>query len=65
MPVLLTITRAGGTVERVTLPAAVWLGGARRYVARVAASPAVTKVVIDADELFPDVDRANQVWEKR
>jgi hypothetical protein len=25
----------------------------------------VTKVVIDADELFPDMDRANQVWEKR
>jgi hypothetical protein len=65
MPVLLTITRADGTVEHVTVPATVWLGGARRYVARVAAAPAVTKVVIDADELFPDMDRANQVWEKR
>lgn len=66
MPVVLAITRAGGAVQRVTVPVSVWLGGARRHVVRVAASPAVTNVVIDPDQLFPDVDRTNQVWpEKR
>ena len=62
MPVLLAITRAGGRVQRLTVPVDAWLGGARRDTVRVAAAPAVTRVVIDPDELFPDVNRANQTW---
>jgi len=62
MPVDLAITRAGGSVQRLTVAVDVWLAGARKSVVRVAASPAVTKVVIDPGELFPDIDRANQVW---
>jgi len=49
-------------VQRLTIPVDVWLGGARRFVVRVPSSPAVVKVVIDPDDLFPDVNRANQVW---
>jgi Peptidase family M1 domain len=64
MPVLLAVTRADGSVERDTIPAAVWLSGARRDVVKVAARPEVTRVEIDPDALFPDVDRANQVWVK-
>jgi aminopeptidase N len=62
MPVALAITRADGVVQRLTVPVDVWLTGARRYVVRVPAAPAVVKVVIDPDGLFPDVNRANQVW---
>jgi len=62
MPVLLAITRANGDVQRLTVPVDVWLGGARRHIVRVAGSPAVTRVTIDPDGLFPDVDRANQLW---
>jgi len=62
MPVLLRLTRADGSVQHLTVPVDVWLGGARRYTVRVAAAPAVTRVVIDPDELFPDVNRANQLW---
>ncbi len=63
MPVDLAITRADGSVQRVTVPVTVWLtAGARRHVVRVAGTPAVTKVVIDPDGLFPDMDRRNQVW---
>ena len=62
MPIELAITRAGGIVQRLTVPVDVWLNGARRYTVRVAAAPSITKVVIDPDGLFPDVDRANQAW---
>ena len=47
-----------------TVPVDVWLTGTRRYVVRVSSTPPVTKVVIDPDNLFPDVNRANQSWSK-
>jgi hypothetical protein len=62
MPVKLAITRADGSVQHVDVPVSVWLGGARSYVAHIARTPDVTRVEIDPDALFPDVDRANQVW---
>ncbi|GJG89192.1 peptidase [Gemmatimonadetes bacterium T265] len=62
MPVVLAVTRAGGGVQRVTVPVDVWLAGARRHVVRLPATPAVVRVEIDPDGLFPDVDRSNQVW---
>jgi Aminopeptidase N len=65
MPVKLAITRAGGAVQRVDIPVDVWLKGARSYVERVAASPEIVKVEIDPDGLFPDINRANQVWMKQ
>ena len=65
MPVALAITRAGGAVQRLTIPVDVWLTGARRTVVRVATSPAVVRVVIDPDRLFPDIDRDNQQWPSR
>jgi hypothetical protein len=62
MPVRLAVTRADGSVERKELPVTVWLGGARKAVARVAAEPAITNVEIDPEGAFPDVDRDNNVW---
>jgi len=62
MPVRLAVTRADGSVQRLEVPVDVWLGGARRAVVRVAGAPRVTRVEIDPEALFPDVDRTNQVW---
>ncbi|MEO8909844.1 MAG: M1 family metallopeptidase [Gemmatimonadaceae bacterium] len=62
MPVELAITRQGGATQHLTVPVDVWLTGARRYVVRVAASPKITRVVVDPDGLFPDIDRDNQIW---
>ncbi len=62
MPVRLAITRAGGAVQRLDLPVDIWLTGSRRHMVRVAATPAVTRVEIDPDAAFPDLDRRNQVW---
>jgi len=62
MPVLLAVTRAGGSVQRLTIPVDVWLHGARRWVVRVPRSPQVERVEVDPLGTFPDVDRRNQVW---
>ena len=64
MPVLLTVTREGGEVQRIEAPADVWLRGARKWVTRVASTPRVVKVEIDADGDFPDIDRDNQSWSR-
>ena len=63
MPVRLKMTRSDGSVARLVLPVDGWMGGSRRQVVRVAARPAVTKVEIDPEGFFPDMDRTNQLWE--
>jgi hypothetical protein len=62
MPVRLAITRADGAVQRLELPVDVWLHGARTHVVRVAGAPEITRVEIDPDGAFPDVDRSDQRW---
>jgi len=62
MPVRLAVTRADGSVQRLEMPVDVWLTGARRAVVRIAAAPRVTRVEIDPEAFFPDLDRTNQVW---
>jgi hypothetical protein len=62
MPVLLAVTRADGSVQRMELPVDVWLGGARRAVVRVARDPRIVRVEIDPEGAFPDLDRQQQTW---
>ena len=62
MPVRLAVTRAGGDVQRLDVPVDVWLTGARRHVVKVPVTPRIVKVEIDPDQLFPDMNRGNQVW---
>ncbi len=62
MPVRLAVTRADGSMQRLEVPVDVWLTGARRAVVRVAAAPRVTRVEIDPEAFFPDLDRSNQIW---
>jgi aminopeptidase N len=62
LPARLAITRAGGRVDRMEIPVEAWLAGATRQTVTVAAEPAVVRVVIDPEMVFPDVDRRNQTW---
>jgi len=64
MPIRLAVTRADGSVQRLELPASVWLDGSRRHLVRVAARPEVVRIQIDPEGAFPDLDRSNQVWER-
>ncbi|MBA3658400.1 MAG: M1 family metallopeptidase [Gemmatimonadales bacterium] len=62
MPIVLTVTRPGGTQDTITTRADVWLGGERRTIVRVPRGAGVKRLEIDAAHAFPDVDRSNQVW---
>jgi hypothetical protein len=63
MPARLRIeTTLGGTLER-EVPVSHWLTGAVSAEINVPASAgSVTRVEIDPEALFPDVDRSNNVW---
>jgi hypothetical protein len=55
-------TSAGGTLER-DIPVSYWLSGEIVYEIQLPASVGeVTKVTIDPDELYPDANRANNIW---
>ena len=62
MPARVRITRADGSTLDREIPVETWLSGATRASIDVGSGPAVTRVEIDADQLFPDKDRANNAW---
>ncbi len=62
MPVHLALTRTGGRVDTLTIPASVWFSGERRWPIRVAREPTVRSIEIDPRRDFPDIDRSNQIW---
>ena len=62
MPARLTITLADGETVTREVPVTTWLSGARTATVTVPRGQTVTRVVIDAAQGFPDVDRKNNVW---
>jgi aminopeptidase N len=62
MPVLLSVTRIDGKVDRLSLPVDIWFHDSNRYNVRLAKEPAIRSIEIDPSREFPDVDRTNQVW---
>lgn len=62
MPVRLAITRAGGIVERIEVPVDAWLRGDRVVTVSVASVPAITRIEIDPEQIFPDRVRRNGEW---
>ena len=65
LPVLLVAQNQKGEKTRVTVPVDVWLIGTRRASVRMAIPQGFTRVEIDPDEQFPDVDRTNNTWPRR
>ncbi|HUH12740.1 MAG TPA: M1 family metallopeptidase [Longimicrobiales bacterium] len=64
LPARLTITRADGTTLTREVPVERWLRGAREATVEVGAGAPLTRVEIDAEGAFPDVDRGNNVWRR-
>ena len=64
MPVRLTVTLANGETVTREIPVDVWLQGRTSATTSVAVpgGSRVQRVEIDAEHVFPDVDRANNVW---
>ena len=62
MPARVRIEREDGSVEEAQVPVETWLAGARTAVLRVPATPAISRVQVDAERKFPDRDRSNDSW---
>lgn len=62
LPVPLLVRREGGSEDRLTVPASVWLTGATRHTVRVPGSPRVLSVEIDPGRSYPDLVPANNRW---
>ena len=62
LPVELALTFADGSTRRVKLPVDVWRRDERRFVYGFFSDQPVTGVVVDPDEAFADVNRANNTW---
>ena len=62
MPVEMKLDYADGSSETVVWPASVW-AGTRAVTRDVATSGELTRVTIDADGYYPDLDRSNNEWE--
>jgi hypothetical protein len=61
MPLTFTVTYADDTTETVDLPVQVWFTS-DRVVRSLSETKSVKKVEIDPAGVWPDVRRANNVW---
>ena len=62
MPIRLTFTLENGAIVRESAPVDVWLEGARGWSGSYDFPAGVRRVEIDAEQLFLDVDRTDNVW---
>ncbi|MEX0685609.1 MAG: M1 family metallopeptidase [Balneolales bacterium] len=63
LPVVVEITEANGDVTKHHLPVEIWHRQSV-WTFRHGSSSEITKVVIDPDHRFPDVERENNTWEE-
>jgi Peptidase family M1 domain len=64
MPVEMDITFTDGTTRRVKLPADVWRQNEKLFTYGMFSSKDIAQVVLDPDESFADINRANNTWKK-
>ncbi|UCF18802.1 MAG: M1 family metallopeptidase [Gemmatimonadota bacterium] len=63
MPARVSITLENGETLQDEVPVEAWLRGATRAEISVPAGSPVVRVEIDPGQVFPDIDRDNNVWE--
>jgi len=61
MPALLTVTDANGKVYKIKRPVEIWRTG-NKFTLKLDSKVKITKVVLDAKQVLPDVNRSNNVW---
>lgn len=63
MPIQMDVSFTDGTTERVSLPVDVWRDNERIFTKGFFTDKIVSRVVLDPDEVFADVNRENNTWE--
>ncbi|MDP1889432.1 MAG: M1 family metallopeptidase [Gemmatimonadaceae bacterium] len=64
MPVEMEITYTDGTKERVKLPADIWRANEKVFNYGKFSNKDIAQVIVDPDEAYADVNRANNTWKK-
>jgi len=64
MPVLLEVSTADGATHQLRIPVEVWFDGSRETTLTADVAADVTRVAIDPEHGFPDIDPANNVWNR-
>ncbi len=62
MPIEMDLVYSDGSKDRVTLPASVWRSNERSFVKGTFARGVPVAVVLDPDESYADIDRADNLW---
>jgi hypothetical protein len=63
MPLELEVTFEDGTTERIDLPVEVWRYNELTFKKGFFSDKVITRVIVDPDEAYADIDRSNNVWE--
>jgi hypothetical protein len=61
MPVILKIVQANGQTETIRLPVEIWQRGSV-WTLRYASTSRINEVVLDPDNILPDINRKNNQW---
>lgn len=64
MPVIVQVTEADGQIHRFQLPVQIWQSKAT-VTFPLNTTHVIKKIVLDPDKQLPDVDRENNVWERK
>jgi hypothetical protein len=62
MPVILDITTMSGKLIRKKLPVEIWQSSGR-YTLRLPVTEKIRKIVLDPENVFPDMNPRNNVWQ--
>ena len=63
LPVIAAITQSNGKTDTLQLPVNIWYRGGS-WTFKYASATKIDKVVLDPDQVLPDVDRGNNQWGK-
>ncbi len=61
MPVIMKIVQSDGKTETINLPVEIWQRGGT-WVYKYPSSNKIEKVILDPENVLPDIDRKNKEW---
>ena len=64
MPAKMRVTFEDGSTQMIELPVEIWRFNEKQFVHGMFANQAITKVELDPDQVFADIDPSDNVWER-
>jgi hypothetical protein len=62
LPVIIKIVQTNGKEETIHLPVEIWQRGGT-WIYKYSSSNKIAKVILDPENVLPDVDRKNNEWD--